>query len=112
MLEKRRFPRFPAALMAFAITEGSPMALDDISQAGLGMRYYGDERLPPEIQVDLMFIDSDHELSGLKCRLTVDRKLTPIESRGLFGRHIGLEFIEPTGTLLAQLEKFIEGQGL
>jgi hypothetical protein len=110
MLEKRRFPRFPAALMAFAVTEGAPMALDDISQTGLGMRYYGEEKLPPEIDVDLMFLDSERELAGVRCRLTVDRRLTTREARGLFGRHIGLEFIEPTGELLSELEKFIEGQ--
>lgn len=108
MVEKRKFPRFQAAETAFAIMEGEPMALDDISQTGIGLRFYGEEKLPQEFRVDLMFLLTDKTLDGIRCRKVTERHLAPRKSGGQPFRQIGLEFIDPAGDMLMGLEGFIE----
>jgi hypothetical protein len=88
------------------------MALDDISQTGIGLRYYGEEKLPQEFRVDLMFLLTDITLDGIRCRKVMERHLAPRKSGGQPFRHVGLEFIDPASDMLMRLECFIEQDSL
>jgi hypothetical protein len=110
MLEQRKYPRYPAAGAAFAVVGGMPMVLDDISQCGLGLRYYNDEDLPNQFPLDLVFLYDPRGVPGVWCRMISDRVVAKDDIRGYFERKIGLEIMEPTADLILKLDRFAQEQ--
>ena len=85
----------PAADEALAVSGGVPCALVDLSEGGLGLRYTGDEEIPDELQVDLMFLSRDLYLNGIRCRKVSEETVSHTTAFSFVTeRRIGLAFTE------------------
>lgn len=107
MKDRRKYPRFPAAEMAYMVGLNGPAHITDISFGGLGVKYKGGEVLPDEFVVDLLHASKSVIIDRVKCRKARD------ETRGrvtLFSyiqeRRLGIEFIEPSEETFHSLKLF------
>jgi c-di-GMP-binding flagellar brake protein YcgR len=107
MEERRKHERYKAAEEVIAVSGGIPCSLVDLSQGGLGLKYAGDESLPEEMKVDLMFLSRDLHLSGIRCRKISDEKVTRTTVFSyVTERRIGLEFTDVPEATWEVLEEF------
>ncbi len=108
MEERRKYARRKAVDNAFAVSGGIPCSLVDVSEGGLGLKYTGDEPLPEQMTVDLMYLSRELVLNGIWCRKVSDEKvLRKTVFSYLTERRIGLEFIAPVEEMWEVLEEFV-----
>lgn len=107
MEERRKHERFQAADQAIVVSDGIPCSLVDISRGGMGLRYAGDEELPEEMKVDLLYLSRDLHLSGIRCRKVTDEKVTRTTVfTYVTERRIGLQFTDVPEEAWEVLEEF------
>ena len=104
--EKRKHPRFKAAEKALAAKKDDPFTLMDLSSGGLGIRFYGENPLPDEIKIDLLFLDKEFALTGIRCKKVFEKKQQHEDSNRTPEWYVGLEIVEPTPELIEKLKQF------
>jgi len=104
--QKRKHPRFRASDNALAARGDDPFALMDLSEGGLGIRFYGDRLLPNEILLDLFFLNRELALTGIRCRKVFEARV----DKGMAGQvpewRVGLQFTDPRPEMLKMLKYF------
>ena len=95
--EKRKSPRIKASDSALAASGDDPYTLMDLSAGGVGVRFYGDQPLPGEIQLDLFFLNRDLALTGIRCKKIFEARVDTGRAGQMPEWHVGLQFqgIEP-----------------
>ena len=104
--KKRKHPRFRASESALAASGDDPYTLMDLSAGGIGIRFYGDQPLPNEIQLDLFFLDRELTITGLRCRKIFEARVDRGEAGQVPEWHVGLQFQNPETEMLQQLRQF------
>jgi c-di-GMP-binding flagellar brake protein YcgR len=104
--QKRKHPRFRASENALAASGDHPYTLMDLSAGGLGIRFYGDQQLPSEIQLDLFFLDREFTLKGIRCRKVFEARVDKGAGGQLPEWHVGLQFQNPGPEMLEMLRRF------
>jgi hypothetical protein len=107
MKDRRKHTRVPASEMTYIVGLSSPGLIMDVSEGGLGVKYKGGEDLPDELTLDLLHASKSIIIDKVRCRKTRD------ETRGkvtvfsyISERHLGLQFLEPNGPFMGNLELF------
>jgi c-di-GMP-binding flagellar brake protein YcgR len=104
--QQRKHPRFRASENALAASGDNPFTLMDLSEGGVGIRFYGDRPLPNEIHLDLFFLNRELTLSGIHCRKVFEARV----DKGMAGQmpewHVGLQFKDPRPEMLKMLKHF------
>jgi hypothetical protein len=104
--EKRRHPRFRAADNALAADRDDPYTLMNLSSGGLGIRFYGEQPLPVEIDIDLFFLNREFVLTGLHCRKVFEKRNDQVGPDNFPEWQIGLQIMNPTPEQVENLRQF------
>jgi hypothetical protein len=78
----------------------------DLSAGGLGIRFYGDQPLPSELQLDLFFLDREFTLPGIRCRKVFENRVDKGATGQLPEWHVGLQFQDPRPEMVQMLRQF------
>ena len=104
--KRRKYPRFRASDNALAASGGDPYTLMDLSAGGLGIRFFGDQPLPSELQLDLFFLDREFTLTGIRCRKVFEARVDKGAGGQLPEWHVGLQFQNTGPEMLEMLRQF------
>ena len=104
--KKRKHPRFKASESALAASGDDPYTLMDLSAGGVGIRFYGDQPLPNEIQLDLFFLNRELALTGIRCTKVFEARVDKGQAGQVPEWHVGLQFEDPGQEMLKILKHF------
>jgi len=104
--KKRKHPRFRASENALAACGDDSYTLMDLSAGGVGIRFYGDQPLPNEIQLDLFFLDRELTLTGLRCRKIFEARVDMGKAGQVPEWHVGLQFENLRPEMQEMLKRF------
>lgn len=105
--DRRKHQRVAASEMSYVVGLALPGIITDVSEGGIGIKYKGSEELPEEFVVDLLNAAKSATVRGVRCRKARDETMGRISGFSYVPeRRLGLQFLEPTLSIIDSLDLF------
>ena len=109
MTEKRHQNRIPLDATFTVYYREEPCRVADISKAGLGITFIGDEDWPEEISLEYRLQSDETQRMSIQCRTVWESSMSFYKTAKYeIIRRRGLEFVEPDSGAIKTLQRHME----